>query len=138
MIGCKLDVWRPFVDAPHCHRYRCRPQTVIKCLISAGTWSGGGAMMLLSLVGTLAERATPVCDLYFLLSAPTSQIAKITHLLKENKKRPERPMFGLERLQLPLAAPPPPSPISFSPTLPPSNHLVAIMRWGRMVSLTVL
>lgn len=112
MIGCKLNAWRSFVDAPHCRRRRhCRrPQTVIKCLISAGTSSGGSAMMLLSLGGTLAERATPACDLYFLLSAPTSQIAKITHLLKENKKRHERPMFGLKRLQLPLVAPPPPSP----------------------------
>lgn len=71
-------------------------------------------MMLLSLGGTLAEQATPACDLYFLLSAPSSQIAKITHLLKENKKRHSPPMFGLKRLQLPLVAPPPPLLISFS------------------------
>lgn len=44
-------------------------------------------MTLLSLGGTLAERATPACDLYFLLSAPTTQITEIAHLLKENKKK---------------------------------------------------
>lgn len=75
------------LSPPPPHRRRRRPQTVIKCLISAGTVRGGGAMMLLSLGGTPAERATPACDLYFLLSAPTSQIAKITHLFKKKKRR---------------------------------------------------
>lgn len=64
---------------------------MIKCLISTGMASAGDAMMLLSLGGTPAEQATPACDLYFLLSAPTSQIAKITHFFQ---KRDYWPMFG--------------------------------------------